>query len=130
MQQDSSDANSFDIGIVFIILHRLSGRGSARLERGACGAKVAGSTSVENSMYKVYILRSMKTHRYYAGHCADLENRLQEHNSRETKSTRGGIPWKLIYTETFATRGGAMQRENQIKKRGIARFLRGVAQPG
>ena len=80
--------------------------------------------------YTVYILQSEATFRYYVGHTDDVPKRLIQHNSGVNKSTRNGVPWKLIYTEVFNTRSEAMKRELQIKKRGIERFLRDTAQPG
>jgi putative endonuclease len=44
-------------------------------------------------MYTVYILFSSKTQKFYIGQTQNIENRLFEHNSGETKSTKGGIPW-------------------------------------
>ena len=102
-----------------------SGCGSARLERGAFGAKVASSRGREEVMqYRVYILESDKTNKFYVGHTDDLERRIGEHNGGESLSTKHGIPWKSIYQENFKTRSEAMKRETQIKKRGIERFLR------
>ena len=80
--------------------------------------------------FSVYIIQSETTERYYVGHSEDHEARLQRHNNGENISTRYGIPWKSVYVETFETRGEAMRRELQIKKRGVERYLRGVAQPG
>jgi putative endonuclease len=55
-----------------------------------------------------------------------VEKRLQEHNAGKSKSTRAGIPWKLIHTECFATRSEAVLRERKIKARGIRRYLSGI----
>jgi len=74
-------------------------------------------------MFEVYIIRSLKTHRYYVGSTQDVHNRLREHNSGECTSTRTGIPWELVWTETLDTRSSAVRRERQIKSRGIGRFL-------
>jgi len=74
-------------------------------------------------MFFVYVLRSEKTKRYYVGSTENLENRLEEHNSGETKSIRNGIPWQLIHTEQFETRGEAIKKEKQIKARGAGRYL-------
>jgi len=81
-------------------------------------------------MVHVYILLSKTTHRYYVGSTKDVENRLKEHNAGESSSTRSGVPWKLVWVETFHTRGEAMLHEKQIKSRGAARYLESVAQPG
>ncbi len=75
-------------------------------------------------MYCGYILRSIKTHRFYAGHTQDLQNRLIEHNAGETASIRHGIPWELIHSEEFSTRTEAMKWEKRVKARGIERYLR------
>ena len=74
-------------------------------------------------MVHVYILRSKKTLRYYVGSTHDISNRLHEHNSGETLSTRSGIPWELVWSEEHDTRVLALRRERQNKSRGIERFL-------
>ena len=66
-------------------------------------------------MYRVYILKSLKVSRYYIGHTNNLVKRLNEHNSGKTKSTKGYIPWKIVYTEEFETKSEAFRREREIK---------------
>ncbi len=75
-------------------------------------------------MFYGYILRSKKRSRYYAGHTQDLKNRLSEHNSGESKSTRHGVPWNLVHVLEFNTRAEAMEWEKKVKARGIERYLR------
>jgi putative endonuclease len=48
---------------------------------------------------------------------------LQEHNRGKSVSTRAGIPWELIHTESFITRSEAVLQERKIKARGIGRYL-------
>ena len=68
-------------------------------------------------MYYVYILYSKRRDRYYTGFTAnDLEWRLQRHNLGWTRSTKSGIPWKLMYYETYKTKSEALKREKQIKR--------------
>jgi putative endonuclease len=74
-------------------------------------------------MFYIYVLHSKRTCRYYVGSTEGVQKRLDEHNSGKSKSTRAGIPWDLIYTESFPTRSDAMLREQKIKARGIARYL-------
>ncbi|MFL6536775.1 MAG: GIY-YIG nuclease family protein [Chthoniobacterales bacterium] len=62
-------------------------------------------------MFYVCVLRSEKTGRRYVGSCEDVEQRLKRHNAAHSKATRHGIPWLIIHTEAFATRGEAMRRE-------------------
>ena len=37
------------------------------------------------------------------------------HNSGYSKSTKNGIPWKLVYKEEYQSRAEAMKREKQLK---------------
>ena len=80
--------------------------------------------------YSVYVLQSLSTRRYYAGHTQDVVKRVLQHNERRTVSTKSGVPWKIVYVVQYETRSEAMQHERQIKQRGIERYLRGVAQLG
>ncbi len=79
-------------------------------------------------MFQVYILQSLKTHRFYTGYCQDLSNRLTEHNSGENKSTRSGIPWRILHTETFTAKADAIRKEASIKKRGARRYLEDIGE--
>ncbi|PIY92643.1 MAG: endonuclease, partial [Candidatus Magasanikbacteria bacterium CG_4_10_14_0_8_um_filter_42_12] len=58
-------------------------------------------------MYYVYILQSTVTDRYYVGHTQDIQNRLDRHNKKRVRSTKSGVPWKLVYTELFNTKSDA-----------------------
>ena len=63
-----------------------------------------------------YILRCSDD-TLYTGWTNDLPKRLKTHNAgKGARYTRGRLPVKLIYYETFATKKEAMQREAQIKK--------------
>ena len=66
-------------------------------------------------MYYTYILKSQRNGRYYIGSTDNLDERLKRHNAGRNKSTKAGIPWKLIYSEMFATKQEAYRREMQIK---------------
>ena len=55
-------------------------------------------------MFYVYVLRSQKTGRRYVGSCEDRDERLRRHNAGETRATRYGVTWIMIYSEPFATR--------------------------
>jgi putative endonuclease len=68
------------------------------------------------SMFYIYILYSSETDRYYVGSCANINIRFEQHNTGRNKSTKGGIPWIMKYTETFSTLGAARKREQEIKK--------------
>ncbi|MFA5833253.1 MAG: GIY-YIG nuclease family protein [Bacteroidota bacterium] len=68
-------------------------------------------------MYLVYILQSLKSGKYYVGHTDDLPYRFTQHNNGYSKSTKSGIPWKIVHTEPFSTRSDAMKREHEIKSK-------------
>ena len=71
-------------------------------------------------MYYVYVLKSQKWNKPYIGVTADLKKRFRDHNSQQNKSTRHGIPWKLVYYEAYFDRTDAIKREFQLKKHGSA----------
>ena len=77
-------------------------------------------------MFYVYILKSQTTRKYYVGSTQDVSNRLREHNNGESLSTRGGRPWEVVRIEEFQTRAEAVRKENQIKARGIGRYLQSL----
>ncbi len=67
---------------------------------------------------------SQKDGRLYKGQTSDLNERVKQHNSGKTKSTKGFMPWELIYFEKFKTREEAVFREKYFKS-GIGReFLK------
>ncbi len=68
-------------------------------------------------MYTLYILYSESYDRFYVGYTNDIERRLAEHNRKKGKFTDAGIPWKLVYSETFSQKKAAMAREKSIKSR-------------
>ena len=68
-------------------------------------------------MYFTYILYSAKLDKYYIGSTDNLERRLKEHNRGKSNFTRTGIPWSLVYSETYETRQEAYHREMKIKNR-------------
>ncbi|MCX6159039.1 MAG: GIY-YIG nuclease family protein [Ignavibacteriae bacterium] len=67
-------------------------------------------------MYYTYILKSIKNGRLYIGHTENLDKRLKEHNTNQSKSTKGKGPWGIIYSKEFKTRSDAMIYEMKLKK--------------
>jgi putative endonuclease len=70
---------------------------------------------VEIGMYTVYLLKSQKNGQYYIGQCRDIADRIKRHNRGASLSTKSGLPWTVVYTEEFATRGEAVRREQFLK---------------
>ncbi len=66
-------------------------------------------------MVSLYILQNNHNRLYIGITGMDLFVRLKRHNQGEVSSTKHGIPWKIIYTERYATYVDARRREKQIK---------------
>jgi len=80
-------------------------------------------------MFYIYVIKSSKG-KLYTGHTGDINKRLSEHNSGLCKSTKIDKGWRLIYSETFESRGDAMKREKWLKtgtgRKFIKEIIRGV----
>ena len=62
-------------------------------------------------MYTVYILQSMKDAKTYVGYSNNVQRRLLEHNSGQSKATRHRRPFEILFTEEFETEQEAKKRE-------------------
>lgn len=74
-------------------------------------------------MWKVYVLKSKKSGKYYVGMSQDVDQRLKQHNSGKSKFTSGHIPWDLIYSEVCDTALQARMREKYLKSAAGKRFI-------
>jgi len=74
-------------------------------------------------MHFVYILYSEKCDRYYIGYCADLEARIQRHNSGYVAATRNCTPYVIKATKTFATETEARKEEFRLKKQKSRKYV-------
>lgn len=66
-------------------------------------------------MYYTYILKSLKTDKFYFGWTNDLKKRLTQHNNAQNRSTKSGIPWKLVFYSAFETEILAKDFERYLK---------------
>jgi putative endonuclease len=69
-------------------------------------------------MFYVYILRT-SANTLYVGQTNNLEKRVKEHKDKTAKSSkyvRSFPSFKLVYSESFATRSEAMKREYELKQ--------------
>ena len=73
--------------------------------------------------YFIYILYSHKTNHYYIGSAADPNERIIRHNAGATPSTKGGRPWKIVYTEIFPSKTDALKREIYLKRMKSSAYL-------
>ena len=63
----------------------------------------------------IYILQSLKDHKYYTGETSDVEARLKFHNAGLQRSKKHRIPFVIILIETYEDRSEALKREKEIK---------------
>jgi putative endonuclease len=66
-------------------------------------------------MFTVYVLQSLASGKVYAGFPADLVQRVGQHNSGITESTKCRGPWCLVYREEYPNGAEAMRREKHLK---------------
>jgi len=74
-------------------------------------------------MFTVYILYSKTSDKYYIGHTASMEDRLERHNQGRSISTKSGKPWMLVHTESFPSKSEAYQREMIIKSKKSRKYI-------
>ncbi len=75
-------------------------------------------------MFFTYVLYSAKFDKIYIGQTNNLSLRLAEHNAGKSKSTKGFVPWEIIYSEKFESRAEAMKRERELKSHVGRDFIR------
>jgi putative endonuclease len=74
-------------------------------------------------MFFVYILKSLKDHRFYIGQTNNLEDRVRRHNEGRVVATKGRRPLILVRSEEFESRSEAVRRERELKSfKGNSRF--------
>jgi putative endonuclease len=75
-------------------------------------------------MFHVYILYSPSKDRYYIGHTGVTPDvRTQRHNDGWTRSTKSGIPWKLVFSQEAPDKSTAIKWENHIKRQKSRSFI-------
>ncbi|MFA6260587.1 MAG: GIY-YIG nuclease family protein [Bacteroidia bacterium] len=75
-------------------------------------------------MFTVYVLYSDAFNKIYIGFTSDLTNRMLSHNQLATKGyTIKYRPWRVIHTETFASKVEAMKREKELKSAKGRQFI-------
>ena len=66
---------------------------------------------VNELMYHVYVLRSLKDGKTYAGYSKDLKVRLRMHDNGRVLATKYRRPLELLISENFETSADAKKRE-------------------
>ena len=70
---------------------------------------------IYSAMYSIYVIQSRIDKRIYVGLSANVEKRVEDHNSGRVFSTKGYRPWILVYTEKVGSRKEARERERFFK---------------
>lgn len=65
--------------------------------------------------YCVYVLFSEKDKLLYVGYTTDIERRLNQHHSGQSKSTAPRRPLRLIFAEQYLLEADARKREMYFK---------------
>lgn len=68
-----------------------------------------------NEKYYVYILLSLKDHKFYVGFTHELKERLFQHAKGLVTSTKYRLPLKVIHYEYFINKEDAKARERFFK---------------
>jgi putative endonuclease len=70
-----------------------------------------------------YILYSRGIDRYYIGVTDDLKWRLERHNMGWGRYTQSGLPWKIVYYESYKSKTEALKREKEIKGKKSRKYI-------
>lgn len=70
---------------------------------------------MDKNFFYLYVLFSEKDHKLYIGFTSNLQRRLSEHFSGQSKSTASRRPLQLIYSECYVCQEDARRRERYFK---------------
>jgi len=68
------------------------------------------------TFYYVYILLSLKDHKFYIGSTSDLKKRLATHQKGGVDATKNRLPVTLIFYEAYLNKYDAIRREDYFLK--------------
>jgi len=78
----------------------------------------------QNTMFKVYAIKSLVKNYIYVGMTQNLDERIKRHNSGCEVTTKPYSPFQLIYTEEFQTRIEARKKEKYFKSAAGRRWIK------
>ncbi len=70
---------------------------------------------LKESMYYMYVLKSLDSKDYYVGYSANLRKRIEAHKSAESRFGKQHKQIELIYYEAYISESLARQREAKLK---------------
>jgi putative endonuclease len=79
------------------------------------GANACPVKQLEVIMHYTYVLQSAKDMIFYVGLTKDLKLRFEQHNKGLVESTKGRMPFNLIYYEAGIDSSDAVQRDKYLK---------------
>ena len=80
---------------------------------------------------RVYIIRSLKDERYYIGSSTDPDKRLTErHNKGRVLSTKGYLPWELVFKQEYLDIKVARLAEKTLKSYKSRKVLEKIIKEG
>jgi putative endonuclease len=77
-------------------------------------------------MVEVYATQSEVNGDIYVGMALNAAKRLRQHNSGQSRDTKGLTPWRIIHTESFPDWATARVRENYLKSGVGKEFLKAL----
>ena len=79
---------------------------------------------VRDKFYYTYLLKSLKSNKWYTGYTSDLRERFSQHQNNKSTYTKGRGPFKLIYYEACLSESDAKIREKYLKTGMGRRYLK------
>lgn len=79
------------------------------------GRSLVSVKNINMKFYYVYVFFNKIKNFIYIGYSEDLKQRVKEHNSGYSKSTRPYIPLDLIHYEAYKNKKDAKRRELYLK---------------
>ena len=76
--------------------------------------------------FHVYVLYSSTCDRLYIGQTNDINSRLLQHRTGNSRYTKRAMDWQLIYQEEQSSRHDARMREAELKSHRGRTFLRNL----
>jgi predicted GIY-YIG superfamily endonuclease len=69
------------------------------------------------NLYRVYVLQN-RAGEFYIGLSDDVARRLQQHNSGQSRWTKGRGPWEVLWQSENLCLSDARRLENRLKRQG------------
>lgn len=102
---------------------------STPIKSGSTGSDQIGAGRAIGMCY-LYILKNEETDRYYIGSTNNLERRLKQHRSGQTRTTKILKTFTLVYKEKYDNIVEAKKREKQLKSYKSKKYIKWLINNG